>query len=100
MNEALWVAVGVTVWHVSMLSGLGLYSGAYAESWGLAPKSILLGKDHLWGAFLAALAVGTFVLSAHLAVLSYGIFLSGALLLADTYLLARAFWRWMGTSHS
>ena len=81
------------IWHLAMLNGLAMITGALAHTWWIAPKAIVLSKSHLLGVLSAVLAVLVFIATAHAGLLHYGIFLSGAFVIADGYLTYRAFVR-------
>jgi hypothetical protein len=91
MRDDLKIVVILVVWHLAMLNALSLYTGLFAQTPYIAPKSVLLGRWHKFGVVALGLAAFICVVSSHGGWLRYGIWLAGALVLADAWLTYRAF---------
>jgi hypothetical protein len=84
LSQAIITAVGILVWHLAALNSLALYTGAFTQSWFVAPIKVLQSKYHLLGAAAALVAAGLMEAFGHSEYLDYVIFPAGALLLFDT----------------
>jgi hypothetical protein len=74
----------MVVFHFAALNSLSGYAGLWAESW-LFPKALLLNRWHIRGVICTTLGTLIIVVSAFYGLIDYGIFLGGALIVADPF---------------
>ena len=91
MGNDLRIVGALVVWHLAMLNSLSLYTGLFAQTPWIAPKSVLFSRWHKFGVLAVALAAVICMASSHQGWFGHGIRLAGALVLADGWLTYRAF---------